>query len=127
MGNAFRDNNFFDSKEDRMIMQRRDFQITNLMGAPPMSNAEIFLRFPSPHLEVVFLARPQRFLAKMQFDGVREEAVYCANPGSMKGLLVSGNRAIPCIRLPPLDLCVTSGTHSISAQVEPAFADSKLL
>ena len=59
-----------------------------------MSNPEIFLRFPSPHHEVVFLARPQRFLAKMQFDGVREETVYCANPGSMKGLLVSGNKAI---------------------------------
>ena len=59
-----------------------------------MSNPEIFLRFSSSHREVVFLARPQRFLATMQFDGVREETVYCANPGSMKGLLMSGNRAI---------------------------------
>ena len=30
----------------------------------------------------------------MQFEGNREETVYCANPGSMTGLLVAGNRAV---------------------------------
>jgi sugar fermentation stimulation protein A len=59
-----------------------------------MSISEIFLRFPKPHCEVVFLDRPQRFLAIMQFEGNREETVYCANPGAMTGLLVAGNRAV---------------------------------
>ncbi len=30
----------------------------------------------------------------MQFEGNREETVYCANPGSMTGLLVAGSRAV---------------------------------
>ena len=59
-----------------------------------MTVSEIFLRFPRPHCEAVFLDRPQRFLAIMQFEGNREETVYCANPGSMTGLLVAGNRAV---------------------------------
>lgn len=32
MVNAGRDYKFIDSKEDRLIMQHRDFQITNPMG-----------------------------------------------------------------------------------------------
>ncbi len=59
-----------------------------------MSVSEIFLRFPKPHCEAFFLDRPQRFLAIMQFEGNREETVYCANPGAMTGLLVAGNRAV---------------------------------
>jgi sugar fermentation stimulation protein A len=59
-----------------------------------MTVQEIFFRFPKPHCEAVFLDRPQRFLAVMQFEGNREETVYCANPGSMTGLLLVGSRVV---------------------------------
>ena len=62
--------------------------------AKPSSESDIFMTFPQPQLEATFLRRPQRFLAKMRFPGGHEELVYCANPGSMTGCLVSGNEAL---------------------------------
>ena len=55
---------------------------------------EVFMAFPEPQREAVFLGRPQRFLAKMSLpDGV-EELAYCANSGAMTGCLTSGNTAL---------------------------------
>lgn len=58
-------------------------------------NAEVvFLPFPEPQYPGIFLGRPQRFLAGIKFDDGTEELVYCANPGSMAGCLLPGNRAL---------------------------------
>lgn len=54
----------------------------------------VFLPFPQPQYEAVFLERPQRFLADMVLaDGSRTLA-YCANPGSLVGCLQSGSPAL---------------------------------
>lgn len=58
-----------------------------------MSVGEVFLRFPEPQCEAVFLRRPQRFLAEMSIGGT-EELVYCANSGAMTGCLTTGRRAL---------------------------------
>ncbi len=55
---------------------------------------DIFMTFPQPQIEATFLRRPQRFLAEMRFPEGHEALVYCANPGSMTGCLVSGNEAL---------------------------------
>ncbi len=59
-----------------------------------MSLSDIFLHFPQPQCCAIFLKRQQRFLATMRLSGDEEETVYCANPGSMSGLLRSGSRAL---------------------------------
>lgn len=59
-----------------------------------MSNSEIFMAFPLPQLDAFFLRRPQRFLAEMSLQDGTEEIVYCANPGSMTGCLISGRKAL---------------------------------
>ncbi|NNM68357.1 MAG: DNA/RNA nuclease SfsA [Gallionella sp.] len=59
-----------------------------------MSGSEIFMAFPQPQLEAIFLRRPQRFLAEMHLTEGAEELVYCANPGSMTGCLTSGREAL---------------------------------
>ena len=59
-----------------------------------MSGKEIFMPFPQPQCEAVFLRRPQRFLAEMLFPEGAEEIVYCANPGSMTGCLTTGRNAL---------------------------------
>lgn len=52
-----------------------------------MSNDELFMAFPKPHLNAIFLKRPQRFLAEMLFSDGTQTLVYCANPGSLSGCL----------------------------------------
>ena len=59
-----------------------------------MSGSEIFMAFPQPQREAIFLRRPQRFLAEMSFSEGTEELVYCANPGAMTGYLTSGRNAL---------------------------------
>lgn len=59
-----------------------------------MSCSNIFMAFPQPQLEAVFLRRPQRFLAEMSLPEGAEELVYCANPGSMTGCLTTGREAL---------------------------------
>ncbi|TXT28579.1 MAG: sfsA [Rhodocyclaceae bacterium] len=56
--------------------------------------SDIFMAFPQPQREAVFLRRPQRFLAEMSLPGGAEELVYCANPGAMTGCLTPGMAAI---------------------------------
>lgn len=56
--------------------------------------SEIFMGFPQPQYEAIFLRRPQRFLAEMAFPDGTKELVYCANPGSMAGCLTSGRNAL---------------------------------
>lgn len=50
--------------------------------------------FPQPQLEATFLHRNQRFLAAMAFPDGAQELVYCANPGSLSGCLLSGSSAL---------------------------------
>ena len=59
-----------------------------------MNNNKIFLRFPQPQRDAIFLKRSQRFLADMVFEGGEEATVYCPNPGAMTGLLTEGNRVV---------------------------------
>lgn len=59
-----------------------------------MTSSEVFMAFPQPQLEAIFLRRPQRFLAEMTFPEGTEEVVYCPNPGSMKGCLATGKEAL---------------------------------
>lgn len=59
-----------------------------------MSDSEIFMAFPQPQREAIFLRRPQRFLAEMLLPDGTEETVYCANPGAMTGCLTSGKKAL---------------------------------
>ena len=54
----------------------------------------VFMAFPQPQLEAVFLRRPQRFLAEMSLPGGPAELVYCANSGAMTGCLTPGMAAI---------------------------------
>lgn len=58
------------------------------------SGDDIFMAFPQPQLEAVFLRRPQRFLAEMSLPGETDELVYCANSGAMTGCLTPGMAAI---------------------------------
>lgn len=55
---------------------------------------DIFMAFPQPQREAVFLRRPQRFLAEMSLSEGMEELVYCANSGAMTGCLTSGMGAL---------------------------------
>ena len=59
-----------------------------------MNYDEIFMSFPQPQCEAVFLRRPQRFLAEMKFSEGPEGFVYCANPGAMTGCLTPGSMAL---------------------------------
>ena len=59
-----------------------------------MRGGEIFMAFPQPQCEAIFLRRPQRFLAEMHLPEGADELVYCANPGSMTGCLTSGTEAL---------------------------------
>lgn len=59
-----------------------------------LSGSEIFMAFPQPQREAIFLRRPQRFLAEMSLPEGTEELVYCANPGAMTGCLTSGREAL---------------------------------
>lgn len=58
------------------------------------TGSDIFMTFPEPQREAVFLRRSQRFLAKMSLPGGAEELVYCANSGAMTGYLTSGMAAL---------------------------------
>lgn len=55
---------------------------------------DIFMAFPQPQCEAVFLRRPQRFLAEMSLPGGSEELAYCANSGAMTGCLIPGMAAM---------------------------------
>jgi len=55
---------------------------------------DIFMPFPQPQREAIFLRRSQRFLAKMALPEGVEELVYCANSGAMTGCLTSGMAAL---------------------------------
>lgn len=55
---------------------------------------EVFLPFPGPQYEIVFLARPQRFLANIHFPDGEQQVAYCANSGSMTGFLRPGSGAL---------------------------------
>lgn len=59
-----------------------------------MSGKELFMPFPQPQLEAIFLHRNQRFLAGMAFPDGAQELVYCANPGSLAGCLMPGSDAL---------------------------------
>ena len=59
-----------------------------------MSTSDIFMAFPLPQQEAIFLRRPQRFLAEMYLPDGTEEIVYCANPGSMTGCLTLGRKVL---------------------------------
>ena len=56
--------------------------------------SDVFMAFPQPQLDAIFLNRPQRFLAEMSLPEGTEELVYCANPGAMTGCLTSGRKAL---------------------------------
>lgn len=58
------------------------------------SGNEIFMAFPQPQREAIFLRRPQRFLAEMSLPEGTEELVYCANSGAMTGCLTPRMAAI---------------------------------
>ena len=60
----------------------------------PTNSSDIFMAFPQPQLEAVFLHRPQRFLAEISLPGGTEELVYCANSGAMTGCLNPGMAAL---------------------------------
>ena len=64
----------------------------------PMSSqtkeTEVFMPFPGPQHEVIFLRRPQRFLADIHFSDGKREVAYCANSGSMTGFLRPGSGAL---------------------------------
>lgn len=59
-----------------------------------MSGKELFMPFPQPQLEAIFLQRNQRFLVEMAFPDGAQELVYCANPGSLTGCLAPGSDAL---------------------------------
>lgn len=61
---------------------------------PATRSSDIFMAFPQPQREAVFLRRPQRFLAEMSLPEGSEELVYCANSGAMTGCLTAGMAAI---------------------------------
>ena len=59
-----------------------------------MSNDKLFMPFPIPQLNAIFLKRPQRFLAEMVFSDGTQSLVYCANPGSLSGCLQPSSPAL---------------------------------
>lgn len=59
-----------------------------------MSKDDLFMSFPKPQFNVIFLNRPQRFLAEMAFPDGTQIVAYCANPGSLNGCLQSGSPAL---------------------------------
>ncbi len=59
-----------------------------------MSGKELFMPFPQPQLEAIFLHRNQRFLAEMAFPDGAQELVYCANSGALAGCLAPGSEAL---------------------------------
>lgn len=59
-----------------------------------MNKNDIFMAFPQPQHEAIFLRRPQRFLAEMRLGGGVVQLVYCANSGAMTGCLASGKAAL---------------------------------
>ena len=61
---------------------------------PAAKGGGVFMAFPQPQREAIFLRRPQRFLAEMSLPGGAEELVYCANSGAMTGCLNPGMAAI---------------------------------
>ena len=50
------------------------------------------MRYPSPLVEGVLLARRKRFFADVRLDDGSEVVAMCANTGSMKGVLAPGQR-----------------------------------
>lgn len=58
------------------------------------NSSEVFMAFPQPQRDAVFLSRPQRFLAEMSLPEGTQELVYCANSGAMTGCLTSGMGAL---------------------------------
>ena len=62
--------------------------------SPAAKNGDVFMTFPQPQREAIFLRRPQRFLAEMSLPGGADEVVYCANSGAMTGCLTPGMAAI---------------------------------
>lgn len=58
------------------------------------NGSDVFMAFPQPQFDAIFLSRPQRFLAKMSLPEGTEELVYCANSGAMTGCLTSGKAAL---------------------------------
>lgn len=62
------------------------------MGGRQMN--EIFMAFPQPQHEAIFLQRTQRFLVLMKLADGTQELVYCANSGAMASNLSSGARAV---------------------------------
>lgn len=61
---------------------------------PAEKRGGVFMAFPQPQREAIFLRRPQRFLAEMSMPGGGEELVYCANSGALTGCLTPGMAAI---------------------------------
>lgn len=59
-----------------------------------MNKDEIFMPFPGPQHNAIFLRRPQRFLAEMVFSDGTQTVAYCANSGTMNGCLKSGSPAL---------------------------------
>lgn len=59
-----------------------------------MNSGDVFMAFPQPQHDAVFLNRPQRFLAEMSLPDGLEELVYCANSGAMTGCLTPGMAAL---------------------------------
>src|SRR5664280_2292655 len=59
-----------------------------------MSNDDIFMSFPQPQCNAIFLKRPQRFLAEMAFPDGTQTIAYCANPGTFNGCLQPGSPAL---------------------------------
>ena len=59
-----------------------------------MNKDALFMPFPEPQLNAIFLSRPQRFLAEMAFPDGTQTIAYCANPGSMSGYLQPGSPAL---------------------------------
>lgn len=59
-----------------------------------MSCDRLFMPFPEPQLNVTFIERPQRFLAKISFEDGTQTLAYCANPGSLRGCLQAGSAAL---------------------------------
>jgi sugar fermentation stimulation protein A len=64
------------------------------IGNEGVNSSEIFMAFPQPQSDAIFLRRPQRFLAEMHLPDGTDELVYCANPGSMTGCLTFGTEAL---------------------------------
>jgi sugar fermentation stimulation protein A len=70
-----------------MPTQRDDYVLAT-------NSSDVFMAFPQPQRDALFLSRPQRFLAKMSLREGTDELVYCANSGAMTGCLTSGMAAL---------------------------------